>query len=124
MMNTMLFANMDEYLDTSSLELIIKEITRGNYFLPSNVDLLKKEIDGYLKLSEHFRDYMAFISVYGKVQQDLLNNDEANKIREKKNFGMPSFLFRVIVSLIKGRDLATRILVQKLSIMNHLIPTH
>jgi hypothetical protein len=55
MMNTMMIANMDEYFDTSSLELIIKEITRGNYFLPSHVDLLKKEIDGYLKLSKHFR---------------------------------------------------------------------
>ena len=82
-MNTMMFANMDEYLDTSSSELIIKEITRGNYFLPSHVDLLKKEIDGYLKLSEHFRGYMAFTSVYGEVQQELLNNDEVNKIREK-----------------------------------------
>ena len=79
----MMIANMDEYLDTSSSELIIKEITRGNYFLPSHVDLLKKEIDGYLKLSEHFRDYMAFTSVYGEVQQELFNNDEANKIREK-----------------------------------------
>ena len=123
MMNTMMIANMDEYLDTSSSELIIKEITRGNYFLPSHVDLLKKEIDGYLKLSEHFRDYMAFTLVYGEVQQEILNNDEANKMREKKYFGMPLFLFRVIVSLIKERDLATRILVQKLNVMNHLIPT-
>ncbi len=80
-MNTMMFANMDEYLDTSSSEVIISKITRGNYFLPSNVDLLKKEIDGYL--SKHFRDYMAFTSVYGEFQQKLLNNDEANKIREK-----------------------------------------
>jgi hypothetical protein len=103
--------------------LIIKEITRGNYFLPSHVDLLKKEIDGYLKLSKHFRDYMAFTSVYGEVQQELLNNDEANKIREKKYFKMPLFLFRVIVSLIKERDLATTILVQKLNVVNHLIPT-
>ena len=70
-------------MDTSSSELIIKEITRGNYFLPSHVDLLKKEIDGYLKLSEHFRDYMAFTSVYGEVQQELLNNKEAIEIREK-----------------------------------------
>ena len=123
MMNTMMIANMDEYLDTSSSELIIKEITRGNYFLPSHVDLLKKEIDGYLKLSKHFRDYMAFTSVYGEVQQELLNNKEANEIREKKYFGMPLFLFRVIVSLIKERDLATRILVQKLNVMNYLIPT-
>jgi hypothetical protein len=123
MMNTMMIANMDEYLDTSSSESIIREITRGNYFLPSYVDLLKKEIDGYLKLSEHFRDYMAFTSVYGEVQQELLNNDKANKIREKKYFGMPLFLFRVIVSLIKERDLVTRILVQKLNVMNHLIPT-
>ena len=123
MMNTMMIADMDEYLDTSSSELIIKEITRGNYFLPSHVDLLKKEIDGYLKLSEHFRDYMAFTSVYGEVQQELLNNEEANEIREKKYFGMPLFLFRVIISLIKERDLATRILVQKLNVMNHLIPT-
>ena len=123
MMNTMMIANMDEYLDTSSSELIIKEITRGNYFLPSHVDLLKKEIDGYLKLSKHFRDYMAFTSVYGEVQQELLNNNEANKIREKKYFRMPLFLFRVIVSLIKERDLATRILVQKLNVVNHFIPT-
>ncbi len=123
MMNTMMIVNMDEYLDTSSSELIIKEITRCNYFLPSHVDLLKKEIDGYLKLSKHFRDYMAFTSVYGEVQQELLNNDEVNKIREKKYFGMPLFLFRVIVSLMKERDLATRILVQKLNVVNHLIPT-
>ncbi len=81
----MMIANMDEYLDTSSSELIIKEITRGNYFCPSHVDLLKKEIDGYLKLSEHFRDYMAFAWVYGEVQQKLLNNEEANKIREKNS---------------------------------------
>ncbi len=74
---------MDKYLDTSSSELIIKEITRGNYFLPSHVDLLKKEIDGYLKLSEHFRDYMAFASIYGEVQQELLNNNKANEIRVK-----------------------------------------
>ncbi len=67
MMNTMMIANMDEYLDTSSSEWIIKEITRGNCFLPSRVDLLKKEIDGYLKLSKHFRDYMAFTFVYGGV---------------------------------------------------------
>ncbi len=79
----MMIANMDEYLDTSSSELIISKITRGNYFLCSNIDFLKKEIDGYLKLSEHFRDYMAFTSVYGEVQQELLNNDEANEIREK-----------------------------------------
>ncbi len=101
MMNTMMIANMDEYLDTSSSEVIVKKITRGNYFLRSNIDLLKKEIDGYLKLSEHFRDYMAFTLVYGKVQQELLNNDKANEIREKKYFGMPLFLFRVIISLIK-----------------------
>ncbi len=79
----MMIANMDEYLDTSSSELIIRKITRGNYFLPSHVDLLKKEIDGYLKLSEHFRDYMAFTLVYREVQQELFNNDEANEIREK-----------------------------------------
>jgi hypothetical protein len=83
MMNTMKFANMDEYLDKSSSEVIISKITRGNYFYRTNIDLLKKEIDGYLKLSEHFRDYMAFTSVYKEVQQELLNNDEANKIREK-----------------------------------------
>ncbi len=65
MMNTMMFANMDEYLDKSSLDMIISKITRGNYFLCSNMDLLKKEIDGYLKLSKHFRDYMAFTLVYG-----------------------------------------------------------
>jgi hypothetical protein len=51
MMNTMMFANMDEYLDQSSSEVIIKKITRGDYFLHSNIDSLKKEIDGYLKLS-------------------------------------------------------------------------
>ena len=79
----MMIANMDVDLDTSSSESIIKEITWGNYFLPSHVDLLKKEMDGYLKLSEHFRDYMAFTSVYGEVQQELLNNEEANEIREK-----------------------------------------
>jgi hypothetical protein len=123
MMNTMMIANMDEYLDTSSLEVIIKKITQGNYFLCSKIDILKKEIDGYLKLSEHFRDYTAFTLVYGEVQQELLNNDKANEIREKKYFGMPLFLFRVIVSLIKERDLATRILVQKLNVMNYLIPT-
>ena len=83
MMNTMMIANMDEYLDTSSSEVIISKITWGNYFLHSNIDLLKKEIDGYLKLSEHFRDYMAFTSVYREVQQELFNNNEANKIREK-----------------------------------------
>ncbi len=83
MMNMMLFANMDEYLDESSSEVIISKITRGSYFLRSNIDLLKKEIDGYLKLSEHFRDNMAFTLVYGKVQQELFNNDKANEIREK-----------------------------------------
>ena len=124
MMNTIKFANMDEYLDESSSEVIISKITRGKSFHPAHIDLLKKEIDGYLKLSKHFRDYMAFTSVYGEVQQELLNNREANKIREKNYFGMPLFLFRVIVSLIKERDLATRILVQKLNVVNHLIPTH
>ncbi len=84
MMNTIMIANMDEYLDTSSSELFIRKITRGNYFPPSHVDLLKKEIDGYLKLSKHFRYYMAFTSVYREVQQELSNNDKANKIREKK----------------------------------------
>ncbi len=64
MMNTMMIENMDEYLDTSSSKVIIKKITWANYFLCSNIDLLKKEIDGYLKLSEHFRDYMSFTSVY------------------------------------------------------------
>ncbi len=123
MMNTMKFANMDEYLDKSSSEVIISKITRGKSFYHAHIDLLKKEIDGYLKLREHFRDYMAFTSVYGEVQQELLNHEEANKIREKKNFGMPLFLFRVIVSLIKERDLATRILVHKLNVVNHLIPT-
>ncbi len=123
MMNTMKFANMDEYLDKSSPEVIIRKITRGKSFHRTNIDLLKKDIDGYLKLSKHFRDYMAFTLVYGKVQQELFNNDEANKIREKKYFGMPLLLFRVIVSLMKERDLATRILVQKLSVVNHLTPT-
>ncbi len=116
-MNTMMFANMDEYLDKSSSEVIIKKITQGNYFLHFNIELLKKEIDGYLKLSKHFRGYMAFTLVYGEVQQELFNNDEAD------DFGMPLFLFRAIVSLIKERDLATRILVQKLNVVNHLIPT-
>jgi hypothetical protein len=51
MMNTMKFVNMDEYLDKSSSEVIISKITRGNYFHCTNIDLLKKEIDGYLKLS-------------------------------------------------------------------------
>ena len=123
MMNTMKYANMNGYLDESSSEVIISKITRGKSFHPAHIDLLKKEIDGYLKLSEHFRDYMAFTSVYGEVQQELLNNEEVNKIRDKKYFGMPLFLFRVIVSLIKERDLATRILVQKLNLVNHLIPT-
>ncbi len=84
MMNMMMFANMDEYLDKSSSEVIISKITRGYYFLCSNKDLLKKEINGYLKLSKHFTDYMAFTLVYGKVQQELFNNNEANTIREKK----------------------------------------
>ncbi len=84
MMNTMMFANMDEYLDKFSSEVIIKKITWGNSFLHSSIELLKKEIDGYLKLSEHFRDYMDFTPVYGEVQQELFNNDKANKIREKK----------------------------------------
>ncbi len=123
MMITMKFVNMDEYLDKSSSEVIISKITWGKSFHPAHIDLLKKEIDGYLKLSKHFRDYMAFTSVYGEVQQELINNEEASKIREKIYFGMPLFLFRVIVSLIKERDLATRILVQKLNVVNHLIPT-
>jgi hypothetical protein len=123
MMNTVKYANMNGYLDESSSEVIISNITRGKSFHPAYIDLLKKEIDGYLKLSEHFKDYMAFTLVYGEVQQELLNNEEANEIREKNYFGMPLFLFRVIVSLIKERDLATRILVQKLNVVNHLIPT-
>jgi hypothetical protein len=69
MMNTMKFANMDEYLDESSSEVIISKITRGKSFHLAHIDLLKKEIDGYLKLSEHFRDYMPFTLVYGEVQQ-------------------------------------------------------
>ncbi len=84
-------------MDESSLEVIISKITRGNSFHPAHIDLLKKEIDGYLKLSKHFRDYMAFTSVYGEVQEELLNNKEAIEIREKNYFGMPLFLFRVIV---------------------------
>ncbi len=83
-MNTMKFLNMDEYLDKSSSEVIIIKITQGNYFHRTNIDLLKKEIDGYLKLSKHFRDYMAFTMVYREVQQELFNNDKANEIREKK----------------------------------------
>jgi hypothetical protein len=50
----MKFANMDEYLDKSSLEAIISKITGGKSFHPAHIDLLMKEIDGYLKLSEHF----------------------------------------------------------------------
>ncbi len=84
-MNMMKYANMDEYLDKSSSEVIIRKILRGKSFHRTNIDLLKKEIDGYLKLSKHFRDYMAFTSVYGKVQQELFNNDKVNKIREEKN---------------------------------------
>ncbi len=83
MMNTMMFANLDEYLNKSSLEVIISKITRGNYFLCSYIDLLKKEIDGYLKLSEHVRDYMAFTSVIREVQQELFNDNKANLIRDK-----------------------------------------
>jgi hypothetical protein len=63
----MKFANMDEYLDKSSLEVIISKITRGKSFHSAHIDLLKKEIDGYLKLSKHVRDYTAFTSVYGEV---------------------------------------------------------
>jgi hypothetical protein len=116
MMNTMI-AEFDKYLDKSSWEMIINKITWGKSFNRNSNNLLQKEIDGYLKLSNYFRDYMAFTSVYGKVQQELLNNDEANEIREKKYFGMPLFLFKVIVSLKKERDLATRILVQKQNVM-------
>jgi hypothetical protein len=54
------------------LEVIISKITWGNYFHCTNIDLLKKEIDGYLKLSEHFEDYMAFTSLYRKVQQESI----------------------------------------------------
>jgi hypothetical protein len=75
---------MDEYLKESSSKLIISKITRGKSFHPAHIDSLMKEIDGYLKLSKHFRDYMAFISVYGEVQEELLNNEEANEIRLKK----------------------------------------
>jgi hypothetical protein len=89
MMNTMKYANMNGYLDESSSEVIISKITRGKSFHPTHIDLLQKEIDGYLKLSEHFRDYMAFILVYGEVQQELLNNEEANKIREKNTSECP-----------------------------------
>ncbi len=81
----MKYGNMNGYLDESSSEVIISKITRGKSFYSAHIDLLKKEIDGYLKLSEHFRDYMAFTSVYGEVQQELLNNKEANKIREKNS---------------------------------------
>jgi hypothetical protein len=84
MMNMMKFANVDEYLDESSSELIISKIARGKSFHPAHIDSLMKEIDGYLKLSKHFRDYMAFTSVYGEVQEELLINKEANEIREKK----------------------------------------
>jgi hypothetical protein len=84
MMNTMKFVKMDEYLDKSSSEVIISKITRGKSFHPAHIDLLKKEIDGYLKLSKHFRDYIAITSIYREVQQELFNNDKANEIREKK----------------------------------------
>ncbi len=84
MMNTK-FANMDGYLDKFSSEVIISKITRGKSFHPAHIDLLMKEIDGYLKLSKHFRDYMAFTSVYGEVQHELLNNEDANEIREKNS---------------------------------------
>ncbi len=80
--------------------MIISKITRGNYFLCSNIDLLKKEIDGYLKLSKHFRDYMAFTSVYREVQKNYLTTTRRTKSEKKKYFGMPLFLFRVIVSII------------------------
>ncbi len=124
MMNTMkCTTNMDEYLDKSSSKDIISRITWDKSFSSVNIDLLTKEIDGYMKLKEHFRDYMAFTSVYCQIQQELFHHGEANKIKVKKNFGMPLFLLRVIVSLIKERDLATRILVQKLNVMNYLIPT-
>ncbi len=83
MMNTMKFAIMDDYLDKSSSEVIINKITRGKSYHPAHIDLLEKEIDGYLKLNEHFRDYMAFTLVYKEVQRELFNNDKANKIREK-----------------------------------------
>ncbi len=94
MMNTMNFANMDEYLDKSSLEVIIRKITRGKSFHCTNIDLLKKEIDGYQRFNKNY----------------LITTRQTKS--EKKNFGMPLFLFRVIVSLIKERDIATRILVQ------------
>jgi hypothetical protein len=95
MMNTMKFANMDEYLDKASLEVIISKITWGKSFHPAHIDLLKKEIDGNLKLSKHFRDYMAFASVYGEVQQELINNEEVNKIRDKK-------ILRNAIILVQG----------------------
>ncbi len=123
MMNTMKFANMDEYLNESSSELIISKITRGKSFHPTHIDSLMKEIDGYLKLSEHFRDYMAFTLVYGEVQEELLKTKRRTKSEKQNYFRMPLFLFRVIISLIKERDLATRILVQKLNVINYLIPT-
>jgi hypothetical protein len=91
----MKFANMDEYLDESSSEVIISKITRGKSFHPAHIDLLKKKIDGYLKLSKHFRDYMAFTLVYGEVQQELLNNKEANEIRDKK-------ILRNAIILVQG----------------------
>jgi hypothetical protein len=95
MMNTMKFVNMDEYLDKSSSEVIVSKIRRGKSFHPAHIDLLKKEIDGYLKLIEHFRDYMAFTLVYGEVQQELLNIEEANKIREKN-------ILRNAIILVQG----------------------
>ena len=76
MMNTMMFANMDEYLDKSSSEVIISKITRGNYFLRSNIDLLKKEIDGYLKLSKHFTKQSLLWCIL-KLHQDGNLNEAA-----------------------------------------------
>ncbi len=51
-MNTMKYGNMNGYLDESSSEVIISKITGGKSFHPAHIDLLKKEIDGYLKLSK------------------------------------------------------------------------
>ncbi len=95
MMNTIKYANMNGYLDEFLSEVIISKIRRGKSFHPAYIDLLKKEIDGYLKLSKHFRDCMVFTSVYGEVQQELSNNEEANKIREKK-------LLRNAIILVQG----------------------
>ncbi len=84
--------------------------------------------DGMVEWQTEMATYVLFTVHTDDIDGDndtliFYSIDKVNKIREKKYFGMPLFLFRVIVSLIKERDLATRILVQKLNVVNHLIPT-